>query len=119
MTEPAAPEQPGTSLPDQNQQKKPHGLMDTVRDNAPRIVGAFRLASDAAVLSSFNPYWVAFGLTAGSGRIMTMMYGTKENQRKMAQEKKEHPERFEEPTGGVISQAIHKVRHPREYPVEA
>jgi len=85
-------------------------FMDTIRENAPRIVGGLKLAGDLTTAFSLDPFMIGYSAFAITSRVLLMVYGTKENQRKVAQET---GAREAEPS------TLGKALHPRKYPVES
>jgi len=107
-------EQPAT-LPFQNSESKTVGLtggaIGVIRENAPRIVAGLKLAMDISVASSGDPFLIAYAAFAGTGRIISLLYGSKENQRQLVEEARLHSEEAPGTIGKVLS--------PRKYPVES
>jgi hypothetical protein len=89
-----------------------HGpLMDKLRDNAPRIVGALKFLGIGIVFLSGEPMLIACGVFFVTAQLIAMAYGTKENQKKLAEERKTGNQQ----EVGVFS----KMFSPRKYPVES
>src|SRR5262245_19098379 len=77
-------------------------MQRVISDNAPRIVGALKLAGDIAIGLSLSPWLIAYTAFACTGRVLLMIYGTKENQKKVAEKHKNNPDAKQLNTIGKI-----------------
>lgn len=106
----------GNELRFANSESKSVGLqgnaLKIIQDNAPRIVAGLKLGGDLSVGLSLNPLLMGYTAFAGLGRVLQLVYGTKDNQKKVAAE---HAANKDE----LPTTTIGKVLRPREYPVEA
>ncbi|MEZ5690370.1 MAG: hypothetical protein R3D71_01730 [Rickettsiales bacterium] len=89
-------------------------LGDKIRDNAPRISGAMKLAGDVIFGFSGEPLLMAYSAFAIIGRLIMIAYGTKENQEKTANQNKGNLKKDDSIAGN-----IKKMAHPKSYPIES
>jgi hypothetical protein len=88
-------------------------LIDKLRDNSPRVVGALKLGIDVSFSLTGNPFMIASAVFAIAGRLVAIAWGTKENQEKMLERhKSDDPDAIAKTTAG-------KIIRPKEYPVES
>jgi hypothetical protein len=94
-----------------------HGsLMDKLRDNAPRIVGALKLVADVTIGFVASPLMIAYSVFAVTGRLIMMAYGTKAHQEELAAEKAAGKI---QPLENSFSGSLKKMTRPSHYPMEA
>lgn len=86
-------------------------------DNAPRIVGATKIGMDVAVALTGNPFLITYAAFAICGRMISIIYGSKAHQKKLAQEKADGQPQVQ--LKNTLKDNDRKILHPREYPVEA
>lgn len=86
-----------------------------LRNNAPRVVGGLKLAGDITVGFSLNPFLIGYSVFSGIGRVVMLVYGTKENQQKAASNGVETQEK---PDDSWLAN-LKKGLHPKQYPVES
>ena len=91
--------------------------MNTIRANAPRIVGMLKLAGDITVGFSGAPLLMAYSALAITGRLIMIGYGTKKNQQKTAQDTTPELDALAEDRS--FTGTLKKAAHPKAYPVEA
>lgn len=95
-----------------------HGsLMDKMRDNAPRIVGLMKIGMDVAVAMTGSPWLIAYAAFAITGRMISIIYGSKHHQEKLVEEKAAG--RHQKLLGHSLRENDRKIFSPRKYPVEA
>lgn len=86
-------------------------------DNAPRIIGVMKMGMDVTIAMSGNPWFISYAVFAVIGRLITITWGSKKHQEKLAREKAEG--KHQNPLGHSWRDNDRKILHPREYPVEA
>src|SRR5262249_44768437 len=73
-----------------------HGsLIDRLRENSARVVGVLKLAADITLGFSAEPLLVGYSVFAITGRLMMIAFGTKANQKKMAEKHANDTEKLE------------------------
>lgn len=88
------------------------GLMDKLRANSPRVVGMLKLPGDMSVsIINPNPFLICYTVLACIARIIMIMYGTKANQAKVADELGNE--------SGAEESIWGKITNPSKYPVES
>lgn len=92
-------------------------LMDMVRANAPRIVGAMKLAGFAMLAGNGDPLMIAAACFGVIGKLIMIGFGSKENQKEAAQNAT--PEVAGLASDTSIAGNIKKAMHPKAYPVES
>jgi len=96
-----------------------HGeLMDTIRDNSPRIVGGLKLIGDVAAAATLNPLLITYAAFSIIGRIIVLAWGSKSHQQKMAAEVQSGETTIHHAQDSFLGSAS-KILHPRQYPIEA
>jgi hypothetical protein len=92
-------------------------LKDKLHDNAPRIVGTMKIGMDVSAGLVGDPFLIGYAAFAIIGRLISIIYGTKKHQDKLAAEKAHG--KHQHILGHSMGENVRKVAHPREYPVEA
>ena len=92
-------------------------LIERMRDNAPRIVGLMKIGMDVAVAFTGSPWLIAYSTFAIIGRLISIGYGSKAHQDKLAEEKAEG--KHQKILGHSLRENDRKILFPRKYPVES
>lgn len=87
------------------------------RDNAPRVVAGLHLIGDVVGMFTLNPFMIAYSVFSISGRMLAVVYGSKDHQKKLAEEKAQG--KHQNLLGDSWTDNIRKVFSPRKYPVES
>ncbi len=92
------------------------GLMNTLRDNAPRVVGVLKAIGDIAGAMVGHPFMIAFAAFGLVGRSFMVMWGTKKHKETLATEQ---AGKDIKPLGNSWNDSLQKMLKPRQYPMEA